>query len=57
METYARNGTRRWVLSLQIVKNNNSLLYNENDKMELKSKVNKAADLMEQILGKFISHI
>lgn len=41
----------------QIVKNNNSLLYNESDKMELKSKVNKAADLMEQTLGKFISHI
>ena len=36
----------------QIVKNNNSHIYNESDKMELKSQVYRVADLMEYMLEK-----
>lgn len=36
----------------QIVKNSNSHIYREDDKMELKSQVNKAADLMECMVKK-----
>ena len=36
----------------QIVKNNNSHMYSEHDKMELKSQVNKVTDLMEHMLDK-----
>ena len=36
----------------QIVKNNNSHIYSESDKMELKSQVKRAADLMEHMLEK-----
>ena len=34
----------------QIVKNNNSHLYNESDKIELKLQINRAMDLMGQVL-------
>ncbi len=36
----------------QIVKNNNSHIYSKDDKIELKSQINKVADLMECILEK-----
>ena len=36
----------------QIVKNNKSHIYSEHDKMELKSQVKRAADLMEHMLEK-----
>ena len=36
----------------QIVKNNNSHIYSESDKMELKSQVKRAVDLMEHMLEK-----
>jgi len=37
----------------QIVKNNNSHIYSVSDKMELKSQINRAVDLMEHMAGKF----
>lgn len=36
----------------QIVKNNNSHIYRDSDKMELKSQVNRAADLLEKMVEK-----
>lgn len=36
----------------QIVKNSNSHIYREDDKMELKSQIKKAADLMECMVKK-----